>query len=313
MKFSELKRHITQAMAQKKFSPCYLAAGDDAYLVAKAEELFLAAIEVKELNVSVIPDSAGKEDLYGALNTLPFMSEYRLLILDAKRYNELKDYLKNPQPCVIVLLKGGPALSMAGTELVDCSRLTATELTRSCVYECEKNGVTIYADAAELLAEYCGRFMGRVKNELYKLMDCGQSVITAETVKTLVQPEAEYKVFELTDAIVKKDGFKALSILDDMLSEGYGAAPKVFGLLYSHFRRLFAAALSPDDQNLKDYLDVKEFAVTMAARQAKMFSKLKLKRITDSLHKLDFNIKTGKINDKQGLQTFVLEALSEVN
>ncbi|MCL2675039.1 MAG: DNA polymerase III subunit delta [Firmicutes bacterium] len=312
MRFTELKRHIAQSIDQKNFYPCYLAAGDDAYLVQKAEEMLCAVVQFKEMNVALISDSAGRDELYRALDTPPFMSPYRLIVLDGKRFKELTEYLKAPHSGVVVLMKGVAAVSVAGAELIDCSRLTAQELSRSIMFECDKNGVSIGAQAAEMLAEYCGRSMGRVKNELYKLMDAGEGIINAEMIRALVQPELEYKVFELTDAIVKKETQCALTILEDMLSEGYGAAPKVYGLLYSHFKRLLAVSLSPNDENLKNYLGVKDFAVIIAARQAKAFSKIRLKTLVDKLHALDFGIKTGKAGDRVGLTAFVVEAADTV-
>lgn len=311
MKYLELKAHINQ----KKLAACYVASGDDAYLIKKTEEMFAAQVEFKELNISILPDSATTDEISAALNSLPFMSDYRLIVMDGKHYPALKDYLKNPSPTSVVLVKSANTLKVFdNTQTIDCNRLSVYDLSRSIALECEKNSAAISKGGAELLADYCGRYMGRIKSELYKLIDAAdEKEISVSLVKEMVNPELEYKVFELSAAVVDKDASKALSLLDDMLSEGYGAAAKVYGLLYAHFKRLFAASLSPNDPSLAEYLDVKEFAAVSAVRQSKSFTKLKLKRITDKLHKLDYDIKTGKINDKTGLQTFIMEAVSEVN
>lgn len=310
MKFSQLKQHIEE----KNFSPLYVAAGEDSYLIKKAEEMLSQIIKVKELNVSYLPEQAKMDEVLSIVQTLPFLSDYRLVIGSALHLPLLKDYLKKPQKEVIIFLRGEKKIKVSPpAQLIDCDRLDTNVIAKSIAYECQKNQAAITREGAITLSEYCCRYMGRVRNELNKLISaCQGRIIQKEDVTRLVVPELEYKVFELSDAIVKKNSSAALSILDDMLSIGQSAAYQIFGLLYAHFKRLLAAALSPNDKNLSEYLSVKEFAIKSAIGQTKSFTQVKLKKLIDYLHKLDYDIKYGRINYKIGLETFVMCAIDEV-
>ena len=303
MKFSELKEHIKQV----KLFPVYILAGDDDFVMKLAKEQFLSLIELSEFNVSY----ANAGELAASAEVLPLGGALRVIFGVAKQLDELDRYLLNPNPSSVIVLTGelGKAKLPVGVQAVDCNRLEASLLIKYIASAVKKAGVSIEVSAANLLIDYSSRFLARIKIELDKLIGfCGEGgVISVDTIKAMVAPDLEYKVFELSDAIIKGNKERALLMLHDMLNEGAGSAQKVFGLLYSHFRRLLYVALAvSDDAGLAERLGVKDYAVVLAKRQAGKFSKTKLKELTDRLHEIDYGIKNGKIGDRMALESFIL-------
>ena len=276
-------------------------------MVKMAKEMFLSLVEMPEFNVSYAIDG----ELLSVAEVLPLGGSLRVVFGSSKQLSELDKYLLNPNPSTVVVLVGelGKLKTGQGVEMIDCNRLDAGLLTKYIGALVKKTGLTIEVSAANLLIEYCSRLLSRIKTELDKLIGfCGEGgVISAENVREMVAPDLEYKVFELSDAIIKGDKERALLMLHDMLNEGAGSAQKVFGLLYGHFRRLLYVALAqPNDTALSEKLGVKDYAVAVARRQAEKFSKAKLKGIVDKLHDIDFGIKNGKIGDRIALESFVI-------
>jgi len=301
MKFIELKEHIKA----HKFFPVYVLTGEDGAVVKLAREQFLRLIELPDFNVSY----AKEGELLQCAEVLPLGGAFRIVFGDIKQLGELGDkYLNSPNPSTIIILTGelGKAKLKEGIQIVDCGKLEAGLLAKVIGVRAKEAGVGIDLDAAHLLIEYASRLLSRIELELEKLIGfCGAgAVIGVDSIKAMVSPDLEYKVFELSDAIVRGDKERAMRMLHDMLNEGAGAAQKVFGLLYGHFRRLLFVGLGGD--NLADKLGVKDFAVTVARRQADKFSKAKLKSMVDALHEIDYGIKNGKMGDRAALESFVL-------
>jgi DNA polymerase-3 subunit delta len=135
--------------------------------------------------------------------------------------------------------------------------------------------------------------------------------ITVEDIKTLVNQSLEYKIFELTDALSKKDSNKVFAIIEDMKGkkEEYKTLP---ALIYSHFRRLFMIAINKSATNyeLSQMLGIKEFAVKMSQNQVGLFSKSSLKKINDLCSKLDFDLKQSNISIDNYINVLILTILN---
>ena len=315
MRFDELKNHLSGG----DLFPCYYVAGEDAYLVKLALERFFALVEIKELNVSVFEGNLSVVDVVNAAETLPAFGSLRVVVAPAKIAKDLGAYLKNPCKSSIIVLvgdakeskDGGKGVSGIPKEIhtLDCNRLPDNLLSAYVLAKLKKANGVIAPNALGLLIEYCSRYLGRIMLELDKLISFKAGAqITEEDVKLMVAADLEYKVFELSDAVVRRDSARALRILNDMLQEGAGASAKIFGLMYGHFRRLLYTAVSPSDGGLSDKLGVKDYAISVARRQAGGFTKAKLKAILDRLHEADANIKSGRMADKQALTDFIVGA-----
>ena len=79
MKFLELKNHI----AQKKLFPCYFSTGDDSFVMKKAEQMFVSLCGgFSQLNFTRFLDKSSPIEIVNALNSIPMLSEYRVVVVE---------------------------------------------------------------------------------------------------------------------------------------------------------------------------------------------------------------------------------------
>ena len=132
-----------------------------------------------------------------------------------------------------------------------------------------------------------------------------EDLITKAVVDAVVIKDAEYTVFELTDALGKKDGDRAMKLLSLMEKE-----QGVLSLISNHFRRLFFIGISDmTNAELASYLGVKEYAVVKARGQIKEFSKNQLRKINQLLEEIDYSIKSGAMQATNALYYLVFNIL----
>lgn len=270
----------------------------------------------KDLNYSSFGKDASIADIIAALLAPPMLADYRVVVVNdfTGDLKPLKSYLDDPNPTSVLVFVGAltPNFNaiIAKVEVVDCNKLDAAWLSGWVQKKVASQNSTISADGAKLLVEFCNRDMNRISNELEKLIVYSDGEeITSQTVSSLVAPELEFKVYELSEAIADKNRDKAVELTDALLSDN-NSPVSLLGMLFNHFRRLLFVSLNPTSDTLASDLKVKEYAVKIALRQASRFSPKRLKNIFDKLCALDKDIKSGFITDRNALLTFVCETLT---
>ncbi len=287
-----------KARLQKKIEPCYVVQGEDILLYDEALELIKNAckLELEDFNFTVYDeDSFSEQAVLDSLQTLPMGSDKKLVLLkNVAKFGEnfkksLRDYLKNPVPSTcLVIFDFFNKFDFLIAEKVSAKRLDDASLRGLISAELKKSGKTI---------ESCCNYYSLIFNELSKLAACDEDEITDKIVGDLVSKETEFTVFELTDALSRRDADKAVELLNLMEKD-----TKTFNLVLNHFRRLFFASVSDlSDKELADLLGVKEFAITKARTLAKNFTKLQLKNIYEMLNDVDFYIKNGQMQVENAL------------
>ena len=219
---------------------------------------------------------------------------------------KLKDYIKKPvESTCLVIFDFFNKFDFVISEKVSAKRLDDFSLKELIVADLHAHNKTITTDACQQLIEACCNYYSLIKNELDKLISCDNDQITTKTIDNLVCKETEFTVFELTDALSKRDSQKAVSLLNLMEKD-----TKTFSLVLNHFRRLFFVAVSGlSDKELSELLNVKEYAITKARTLSKNFSKLQLKNIYEMLNDVDFYIKNGQMQTENALYYLIFNIL----
>lgn len=300
---------------QKKIEPCYLVQGEDILLYDKALELIKDAcnLQLEEFNfIKFDEDSFNGDAVIDTLQTLPMGSQKKIVLL--KNVTKLSEdfkkkliaYLKNPvlSSC-LVIFDFFNKFDFIISEKVSAKRLDEKSLAEIIEKEITDSGKLIKKDAVELLISYCCDYYSLIHNELQKLKSCNRDVIETRDIENMVTREVEYTVFELTEALSKKDADKAVSLLNLMDKD-----TKTFSLIANHFRRLFFVSISKEsDADLSKLLGVKEFAVVKARQLAKNFSKIQLKNIYELLDDVDLYIKNGQMQIENALYYLIFGIL----
>ena len=149
--------------------------------------------------------------------------------------------------------------------------------------------------------------MIKVNLELDKLINfkLDEKEILENDIEEFVTKSEEYQIFELTNALVNKQGDKALYIIDDIIKNKKNIN-MILNLIYNHIRRLFYVKISKDDfKTTASMLDIKEFAVKKLSEQAKNISAKKLKEVLQKCLETDYNIKSGNLDLISGIYNLV--------
>lgn len=313
MKFIELKKSLAGGI-----KPCYIITGDDAFVRKSAVGIFRARLDKSLLDLNFVPlgKDASAGDVVSALLTPPIMSDLRVVTLTdyAADLGDVAKYLASPAPgstLLVVSASMTPNLKkiVALSEVVDCNRLDAGYLAQWAIRRAAAYGRTMTADAANALVTRLGRDMTRIVVELEKLVDYCDEKIDVAAVDEQVVADPEFRIFELSSAIAEKNRAKALAYTDALVADG-NQPTALIGMLYNHFRRMLFAALNPDSDTLAAQLKVKEYAITVALRQARGFRLVRLKELFDKLCFYDAAIKAGEMSDRNALYTFVCETVA---
>lgn len=297
----------------------YLVEGDDYFLFDKALSMIKNAsqIQLEEFNISKFDDDnfSGKA-VVDSTQVLPLSSEKRIVVVkDVTKVSEndikqLKSYLENPvESTVLVILDSADKFSsLKGYgQFVDAKRMDRNLASAVIVNALAKQGKQISGEALATLLDYCNGYLTRVMNELDKLVfyDVTNPLITKDLVEKLVHKDTDFVVFELTEALGKRDVSKAIKLLSAMVKE-----QGTLGLITNHFRRLFFISISDlDNARLAQTLGVKEYAIVKQREQLHNFSKMQLKKIYALLEEVDYKIKSGQMLSENALYFLVFSIL----
>lgn len=319
MKFRELKKSLINDVGF-----IYLACGDDAFFVENAARLIIdRCVKMPEINLTRFESSVVKEDFDGfnsALFSCPFMSEKRVVLLKefypaAAELNKLKPYFEKPCDTTVLVICNVSASEslkkLPNVTYVDCSKGDEALVKAWIKNRAVKENLTITDGAIKTISDYCALDMTRINGETDKLIAycLKQGKITEDDVSAVCVKETDYRLYEIVEFIANKNYDKAYSSFTEAINASQDGQ-KLFVSLYYYFRRLLYASLSTESNaEIADALGVKEYAVTMAKRQAKAFSAKRLLGITDALAKLDEDFKTGNIEQNSAVLSGVFEIL----
>ncbi len=319
MKFQELKKSLSN------IKQAYFIKGSDAFLRQKSVEMIVNfSLKIKDLNLAYFTDeNTDMSAIISACLSIPMMDEHRVVVLKdiaVKKADEvapLIKYLQKPLLSTVLIIVdsvGNSALKKLEPlcEIVDCSPMDSTMLAKLVVTQLNTFGVKINSDALERLINYCNNDYTRINNEVIKLgnMLGSGGLVALEIVEQNVHREIEYDVFELSNAVVNKNGKKAMQIVEQLLLRKESPQMLIM-LIVGNFRRMFFA-LSSKDSNavVATKLGIKEYAVKIARETGARFSLPKLKKALDLGASLDYKIKAGEMSDKNALYFFITSVVT---
>ena len=322
MKFEELKNNL-----KSKIEPAYLLMGVDEFLLSSAYNLIVkySGMQMEDLNLIKFGEGIiDMKDVVRALNTLPVFCDKKIVYLDIRmsKLNELKnikdlqEYLECPNMSSVLIVNLGSndiKFIDKNIESIDCNRLGINIVSLKIKQIANMSNKNISEETIKLLYDYTLGDLAKITVELNKLISYvgDKDSIEISDIKELVTPSLEYQVFELTDALAKKNSIRVYQIISDMKAkkDEFRTLPAI---IFSHFRRLFMVALNQDKNRmeLSKLLGVKDYAVKMSMQQAELFSKSQLKKINELLSQVDFDLKQSNMSIDNAVGLIVLKILN---
>lgn len=175
--------------------------------------------------------------------------------------------------------------------------------------EFKERGFKLDIKTANYFVNYVGKNIDIIISEINKMViyKDNDKLITIDDINNISSKGFNDNVFDLTDAIMKKDFNKLFSVYNDLITVGEDEI-KILSLISNQFILVYQCKLlsesNYDQKAIATLLNVHPYRVKLALETDYMI--YELKSIIKQLHNLDFKIKSGKIDKKIGLKNFFI-------
>jgi DNA polymerase-3 subunit delta len=233
-RFFGVEQELTKGLQASAYLIC---SGDDFLLYETLSIIRDKYSDAGALNFDIFDmnspdDSKPVEQILDILNTLPFLSDRRLVIIEniqklsKKDAGKIEGYISNPSPAslLIMLHKGTPQKLFSaqapstgsGQAVKNLKTLTLAvpekDIGQWIKDRAKRKGIEITDRAAEYLISSAGADLGMLYAEIKKISFLGTKNIDIDEIKNIVYTGAEYSAFDLVNALKKKDAAAVFGI-----------------------------------------------------------------------------------------------------
>lgn len=267
-------QQIMSDLKAGKFAPVYILMGEESYYIDKiADYIADNALrpEERDFNQTVI---------YGADTTtmkivdqahqFPMMAERQVIIVKEaqalRQLEPLEKCLKNPVKSTILVwcYKNGKidarkkviALAQATGVVFESKKLRDYQLPAFIADYLKKKNVSIDQKSAQMIAEHIGADLNRMTSELDKViisLPNDDKRVTPDIVEREIGVSKDFNSFELRDAIVQKNVFKANQIIKYFdTNPKAGSIYSFLPMIFNFFQNLMIVYYSPQNRTESD-------------------------------------------------------------
>ena len=304
---------IMKDLEARHFAPVYVLMGDEAYYIDRIADYIAENVlrpEERDFNQTIVfgADITGVQ-VADMAKGYPMMAERRVVIVKEaqamKGLDALEKYFENPvsTTVLVVCYKNGTidrrkkivAKAEAAGIVFESKKLRDSELPTFIENYMLGKGATIERKAASMVAEHIGADLNRLTSELDKVliaMPGNDKRVTPEIVERQIGVSKEFNAFELRNAVIHRDVFKANQIMKYFdKNPKSGSLYALLPVLFNYFQNLMIAHYAPQKNSeaaIAQHLDLKG---GWAARDYMMglrnYSGLKTLQIISKIREID--------------------------
>ena len=264
------------------YSPVYILMGDESYYIDKicefvAENVLLP--EERDFNqVVLFGADVTSSQVVDQCKGYPMMAKNRVVIVkeaqNLRNWEPFEKYFESPVKSTILVIchKNGcidrrkkiVAKAEAVGVVFESKKLKDYQLSGFIGTYLKSRKATIETKAAVMIAEHVGADLHRLTSELEKLLIAlpeNDRRVTPELVEREIGVSKDFNVFELRNAIVNRNVFKANQIINYFdRNPKSGSLFQIIPMLFSYFQNLMLAYYAPNKQDkneLAKFLDLK--------------------------------------------------------
>ncbi len=305
---------VMSELKARHFKPLYYLMGEESYYIDKISDWIAENAlqpEERDFNQTILFGSdVTAAQIADAARRYPMMSEYQVVIVkeaqNIKNTEALEKYLKQPMPTTILVMchKNGKldgrkqgyikAIREAGI-LFESAKLKEKDLAPFIERYLQDKGASIDPKSTQLIAEAIGADLGRLTSELDKVLlslPDSDKRVTPQVVEDQIGVSKDFNGFELRDALVNRNVFKANQIIkyfDENPKAGsiYAFLPLIFG----YFQNLMIAYYCPKKGSQEALAQWLDFKSPWPAREymtgMRNYSAMKVMQILGKIREID--------------------------
>ena len=325
-------KRIKSDIAKKNFEKCYLLDGGESFLrdlYVKRLKNAVAGGSFSEMNTDVFNGAVDINRIIDASETIPFMSDKRLLII--KDSGLFKAGRKNDSERIAQMIENLPeSTCVVFSEEEADKRLRLFKAVVKCGYAAlcaAPQGNELYIWAEKMLAKNkikmdraqtlfffktVGYSMENAAAELNKLISYkgADTVVENADIEKVCVKAMEAHIFDLVEAIGKRETDKAVKIYRNLISlkeQPIG----ILAMIARQFRLMIeAAGLTNSGKSQREVCELmgqKDFVVKMALSQSRNFTPDTLKAAFKDCLNTDYGIKSGMLQDETAVEILIVK------
>ena len=273
---------IMQDLKNRNFAPFYLLMGDESYYIDSISDYIASHVlspEECDFNQTICFGSdVTAVQVADMARRYPMMAEYQVIIVkeaqNIRSLEALEKYLKNPVKSTILVWchKNGKidarkkviGVAQSVGVVFESKKLRDYQLPDFIQNYLKPKKISIDPKSCQMIADYIGADLSRIVSELDKILIYlpeDDRRITPEVVEKEVGVSKDFNAFELRNAIVSNDVFKANQIIKYFDNNPKaGSLYSFLPLLFSFFQNLMIVHYSPNksfEQDIARALDLK--------------------------------------------------------
>ncbi len=319
---------IDEDIRSLQFRNVYLLYGSENYLKQQYKQKLKQALIPPDDTINFSRFEGQHADVQAMIDlaeTLPFFADYRLILVEDSGFfkngcEALSNYLPHlPSTTVLVFTESEidkrgklyKAVNKTG-RAVEFAQQNEQLLTRWILGRLKRENKKITQAVLQLFLSKTSTDMGNIDKELEKLLcyTLGKEVIEAADVEAICTEQVANQIFEMINAIGKREQKRALSLYYDLLA--LKEAPmRILYLINRQFRILLdlksMKKAGLDAKTMAAKAGIPPFAVKRSLEQAARFQNAELLQALDDGASLETDSKTGKITDQIAVELLIVK------
>ena len=318
-----------------KFKQVYLLHGEEVYLIRHFSNLFSEKLLAQSDEVMMNQDTFEGKDfeidsLIGAADTLPFLSECRLVyvkdsgLLTTGRKNDTEALAKFlptiPESTIMIFVETENKVDKRNRlykqiasqgRVVECTMQGDTELVKWISNIFKKKGKSIDPHVARLLLSTVPKGMDIIYSEADKLGDFvgDRTSILPEDIQAVCTKSLEARIFDLVAALCSGQTEKALVQYHHMLAAKEQPL-MILAMIARQFRLILQCKACLEKQmaghEIAARLNLRDFIVRECLKQGQNFTTEKLLAALYDCQDTDMRIKTGLMEASLGVELLIV-------
>ena len=273
---------IMQDLKNRNFAPIYMLMGEESYYIDQISSYIADHVlspEERDFNQTICFGSdITAVQITDMARRYPMMAEYQVIIVkeaqNIRSLEALEKYLKNPVKSTILVWchkngkidarKKAVGLAQVAGVVFESKKLRDYQLPDFIQNYLKQKNVSIEPKACQMIADYIGADLSRLTSELDKVLislPADNLRVTPDVVEKKIGVSKDFNAFELRNAIVQKDCFKANQIVKYFDNNPKaGSLYSFLPLLFSYFQNLMIVHYAPrknSEQEIAGALDLR--------------------------------------------------------
>jgi DNA polymerase-3 subunit delta len=323
-------RRLQLSLDKKKPAHVYFLYGEETFLVDEALKVIKSKVleeGAHDFNFdSFIAPETSTGHVRDAVETLPVMCERRLVVyknvesLKDDAWGELEPVFAKPFDSATLVLVAGKIDKrkkhikrlQSAAVFVELKKPFDNQIPIWIEYIAHLNDVKLSGEATAAIQELVGTNLSEVNNEIKKIrqfLGAKRKNIELEDVLTVVSRARVESVFNLTDAIGRRDRAQALVCLANLLEHGQNEMG-VVALIHRQMKILSSICegrkAGLNGSRLSQKVGVPEFFMKQYLEQARLWDQSKLTGAIRALHETDKALKSSPVSSHIWLENFIL-------